>query len=149
MLEDNKALHAGWLLSEYFAIEEHRKIFDAMERLWVEKKEINTLSLSEKLKDLGCLESVGGPAYLMTLDLAVPLASHAQDYADIITECAMASGRKTEANSLTRDNFRKALDKTISPLRSALIELALLAKKTNPGRVEEILSTLEADLGVH
>ena len=63
-----------------------RQIFAAMLALDGTQRPVDHLTLSEELKTRGQLAGVGGPAYLMTLDQVVPLASSAVEYARIVKD---------------------------------------------------------------
>src|SRR5215468_10932773 len=60
-----------------FSSPAHGQIFAAMLALDGTQRPVDHLTLSEELKTRGQLAGVGGPAYLMTLDQVVPLASSA------------------------------------------------------------------------
>jgi replicative DNA helicase len=69
-----------------FSSPAHAQIFAAMLALDGTQRPVDHLTLSEELKTRGQLATVGGPAYLMTLDQVVPLASSAVDYARIVKD---------------------------------------------------------------
>ncbi len=67
--------------SDDFSSPAHAAIFAAMLKLDSTQRQVDHLTLSEELKVLGHLATVGGPAYLMALDQGVPLAHNAVQYA--------------------------------------------------------------------
>jgi replicative DNA helicase len=69
-----------------FSSPAHAQIFAAMLALDGTQRPVDHLTLSEELKTRGHLATIGGPAYLMTLDQVVPLASSAVDYARIVKD---------------------------------------------------------------
>jgi replicative DNA helicase len=69
-----------------FSSPAHGQIFAAMLALDGTQRPVDHLTLSEELKTRGQLAGVGGPAYLMTLDQVVPLASSAVEYARIVKD---------------------------------------------------------------
>ena len=74
------------VLADDFSSPAHAQIFAAMLALDGTQRTVDHLTLSEELKTRGQLASVGGPAYLMTLDQVVPLASNAVEYAHIVKD---------------------------------------------------------------
>jgi replicative DNA helicase len=62
----------------------HRDIFDSILELSDKSEPIDILTLSNRLKEKGLLEKVGGRSYLVELSNAVPTASHIKQYATII-----------------------------------------------------------------
>src|ERR1700752_1948959 len=74
------------VLAEDFSSPAHAQIFAAMLALDGTQRPGDHLMLSEELKSRGQLAGVGGPAYLMTLDQVVPLASSAVEYARIVKD---------------------------------------------------------------
>src|SRR5690606_41371506 len=76
LLADNALLNevAEVLGPGDFASPAHEAIFEAMRALDLSSRRVDHLTLAEELKTRGHLASAGGPAYLMGLELTVPLA---------------------------------------------------------------------------
>jgi replicative DNA helicase len=72
-----------------FASPGHVHIFSAMLGLDATQRPVDHLTLSEELKRRGQLQTVGGPAYLMSLDQVVPVPSSAVSYANIVKDQAV------------------------------------------------------------
>jgi len=86
-----------------FSSPAHRAIWDAIVRLDGKQQRIDHLSLATELKLCGLLEAVGGPAYLMGIDLQVPFAHSAVEYARIVRSHAKRRGIQTsEADRMLR-----------------------------------------------
>jgi replicative DNA helicase len=62
----------------------HTQIFEAMLELYQKNEPIDLLTVSNRLMEKNQLENVGGQSYLASLANAVPTASHALHYANII-----------------------------------------------------------------
>lgn len=62
----------------------HAEIYHAMTNLYESHRPIDLLTLAAELKSLKTLKEVGGAPYLTELTNAVPTASHAGAYADLI-----------------------------------------------------------------
>jgi replicative DNA helicase len=67
----------------------HKRIYEAIIQLYENHDAIDVLTLSDKLKNNGQLDSIGGPAYLTELTNFVPTAAHVEQYADIVAQKAM------------------------------------------------------------
>lgn len=71
--------------ADSFYAEKHRIIFRTMEELLARNEPIDVLTLRERLKDQGILESVGGQAYLTELASTVPSPGNISHYADVVS----------------------------------------------------------------
>jgi replicative DNA helicase len=67
----------------------HRQIYEAVLQLYEQRQAIDVLTLSDRLKNNGHLDGVGGPSYLTELTNFVPTAAHVEQYADIVAQKAM------------------------------------------------------------
>lgn len=67
----------------------HQRIYEAIIQLYESHEAIDVLTLSDKLKNNGHLDQIGGAAYLTELTNFVPTASHVEQYADIVAQKAM------------------------------------------------------------
>lgn len=67
----------------------HERIYEAAIKLYDSHKALDVLTLSDQLKSLGYLDSIGGPAYLTELTNFVPTAAHVEQYADIVMQKAL------------------------------------------------------------
>jgi replicative DNA helicase len=67
----------------------HQRIYEAIIQLYESHAAVDVLTLADKLKNNGYLDSIGGPAYLTELTNFVPTAAHVEQYADIVAQKAM------------------------------------------------------------
>ncbi len=74
------------LRPEMFYHEGNGKIYEAMMTLYENRDPIDALTVANWLKGEKMLDKVGGRSYLATLSNAVPVASHAVKYAQIVRE---------------------------------------------------------------
>jgi replicative DNA helicase len=87
MIEEEAIAQAVELLvPEAFYQDTHKKIFQAMVRLFSESKAIDVVTLTDYLDKEGTLEEVGGPGYLAHLTTVVPTAANVVYYARIVRE---------------------------------------------------------------
>lgn len=113
---------ADALTPQDFYEEKHRRIYEAIVKLYEKHRPIDALTLSNQLKDDGFIEAVGGATYITELANYVPTAAHAEHYADIIKQKSM------------RRRLIKAAQDTV--------DLGYDETKT----IQEVIETAETDL---
>src|SRR5450432_1963213 len=88
ILADNATIAnvAEVVLAEDFSNPAHGQIYEAVLALDNRQQKIDHLTLAEELKTRGQLAQVGGSPYLMGLDLQVPFAHNAVQYAQIVKD---------------------------------------------------------------
>ncbi len=67
----------------------HRKIFEAIAKLYDENQPADAVTLTEALRKSGDLEAVGGPEYVTTLINYIPTTAHLDFYIKIVLDKAM------------------------------------------------------------
>lgn len=136
------------LAPEDFAEAKHVHIFAAMLELSRQRVPVDHLTLAEALKAKGVLPAVGGPAYLMQLDQAVPLPSRAAEYARTVRDMALrrkASHMAGQAASWALD-LAVPVDKLLSDGAKQWASLTQTVKgaRTGPQLLEGLLDRLDA-----
>jgi len=86
LMLDNEAFDKIDLKPEYFYKESHQKIFEAITVLNAKHEPIDLLTVSNKLRDSGRLEEVGGPYYISNLTTKIASSSNIDFHAAIIHE---------------------------------------------------------------
>jgi replicative DNA helicase len=86
LLSDREAINkiADMIGPDDFYQRNHQLIWQAMFGLFERRDNIDILSVSTKLADMGKLDEIGGIGYLTSLASSVPTAAHVQTYARII-----------------------------------------------------------------
>ena len=72
--------------SEAFYKEEHQVIFKVVEELAAGSQTIDLMTVTQRLKDKGLLDQVGGPGMIMELTRRVASAAHIEQHCRIIAE---------------------------------------------------------------
>lgn len=67
----------------------HSIIYGAVLRLYEKHKPVDLLTLTDELKRMKELETIGGSAYLTDLTVYVPTSAHAESYAEIVAQKAI------------------------------------------------------------
>lgn len=73
----------------FYRTVQHGQIYSAILTLFEKREPIDLVTVTEKLKQMGDLDDVGGSAYLTELVNMVPTAAHVVSYARIIKEHAL------------------------------------------------------------
>ena len=113
---------AGFLRPEHFYEDKHGQIYSAMVSLYEERKPIDLLTLTEKLKSTKKYKDVGGSVYLTELTGVVPTAAHIEEYGKIVREMAAkrnliaAAAGITELSFDTSKNLKEVLDQAESQI---------------------------------
>jgi replicative DNA helicase len=80
---------ASFLTGEDFYILRHQYIWEAIQRIVERGEEFDYLTVSKELLDIGRLEEVGGPWYLLRLVNNTPTSVHAEVYAKVVERAAV------------------------------------------------------------
>ena len=75
--------------AHFYRTDQHGSIYSAILELYDKREPIDLITVTEKLKQAGMLDRVGGSAYLTELVNMVPTAAHVATYAGIIKEHAL------------------------------------------------------------
>src|SRR5660397_50676 len=74
------------LRPQHFYRRSHGQVYEVVEDLYSQGEAVDPITVSEELSNRGSLEKVGGRAYVHSLVSAVPAATNACYYADIVKE---------------------------------------------------------------
>jgi replicative DNA helicase len=115
---------APWMQPEYFYLEKHAWIYEAMLACYNHRPSIppDISTVTDELRRRERLESVGGIAYLGELSAEVPTAVHVEYYGQIIERTALlrrliqAGGKITALGYDEREDLEMTLDKAEAEL---------------------------------
>jgi replicative DNA helicase len=88
VLLDNQQFERAHILLNHSAFysPRHQKIYRAFEHLYELSTAMDVVTLRQELERAGCLEEIGGPAYLAELLEGVPRSANIEHYARIVRE---------------------------------------------------------------
>ena len=89
---DNEVLFIAdgyFLVPEDFYLKEHQYIFQGIKDLWIMRKTIDVITLSDQFGKNGTVDVVGGQDYLYELSIFVMTTATASEYAKIVKEKAV------------------------------------------------------------
>src|ERR1700757_2398697 len=130
VLLDERHLHSllveEQLRPEHFYREQHGAVFAAMLELYEGDNKIDHLTVSEKLRQHGKLDEVGGPAAIDELAGWVPAAGHAREYGRIVHDnsklrALLTASYEIQASVLSREAPAREL---VEQAERAVLEVA-------------------------
>jgi replicative DNA helicase len=129
------------LLPEDFYRERHGTIYAAMLELYEESEPVDVLTVTDRLRALGKLDDIGGPASVDELTGLVPAAGHARRYAQIVREHALLrrllkSTYEIQESVLTHTAQPREL---VEQAEKAMLEVARDDRRKDFRSVEDIL----------
>lgn len=154
LIENDTLLDIIEILSpEDFYRSAHQKIFSAAIDLFAKNEPVDLVTLTNKLRESGHLEAIGGATYLAALVDEVPMAANAQHYAKIVHDKACLRRLIEKANDITKQCFedRGNVDEILDFAESAIFEIS--ENKIKPAFyplskiIEENIDTLEERQG--
>jgi len=134
LLDNNSLSKAIELLKpEDFYHLSHRKIYQAMIRLFERNEVIDLVTLPQELERREELESVGGVSYLMALLEAVPTAANVATHARIIKEKALLRRLINAASQITAESYEDKEDAERVLERAQQLILEVAEDRPRPG----------------
>jgi len=88
----------------------HREIFRAIMKLFEENSEVDIVTVSEKLKQMGSLEMAGGRSYIGWLPSEAPSVVNAAGYAKIVSEKASLRRLIRAADEMKEQSFDEGVE---------------------------------------
>ncbi len=125
-----------------FYDERHRRIYEATLQLYEKHSPIDVLTLTNQLKAVGFLDSIGGPAYLTELTNFVPTAAHVEQYADIVVQKAIRRRLIKASQDIVGLSFDESqgLQELIEEAETRLFEVSQRHIKQDIASLEGILA---------
>jgi replicative DNA helicase len=129
------------LRPEDFYRERHGHIYEAMLALYNESEPVDVLTVTDRLRQRGKLEEVGGPAAVDELTGVVPAAGHARRYAQIVRENALlrrllAASYDIQSSVLERHSAPREL---VEQAEKTMLEVARDDRQQDFRSIEEVL----------
>ena len=86
LLSEKACGELSWVRPEMVYQPAHRTVFEALKGLYEAGKQIDIVTLKDRLRGAGKLEAVGGTEYLIQIMESVPSAKNAQYYAEAVRD---------------------------------------------------------------
>ena len=112
LMIDNESLSdtIDSLQPEYFYKPDNQKIFEAIINLFNNSKPVDILTVSEELKRMDALDSVGGMMYISQLTNNISSSSNTEFHARIIAEKFIKRSLISISNNIIGDAFNDTID---------------------------------------
>lgn len=133
---------ADTLIATDFFDKRHERIYEAITYLYEHREAIDVLTLSDRLKNSGHLDSIGGAAYLTELTNFVPTAAHVEQYADIVAQKAIRRRLIAASREITGLGYdeSKQLRELIEAAETSLFQVSQQHVKQDVISLETILA---------
>ncbi len=143
MLIDDEAIGSAIeVLNEtWFYDEAHRKIFKAITELYSERKNVDLITLSDKLKGEGALEQVGGVSYLSLIIDFVPTSANVEHYARIVKEKGVLRRLIKNATQIISDSYTSNgnIEDVVDNAERLIFEVADLKQKQGSFHIKDLV----------
>ncbi|MFC1812589.1 replicative DNA helicase [Thermodesulfobacteriota bacterium] len=119
----------------------HKEIFSSITDLYAKDEPIDLVTLSNKLKEKGRLEEIGGASYLAKIVDTVPLAMNAKHYARIICDKSTRRRLIGKANEIINHCFEEegGIDDVMNYAERSIFDELSESKKTTYHRLSGII----------
>lgn len=142
LLDNFQRVHTSDVKAYHFYHDAHRVMYGALVAMIDDRKPTDFLTLADALQAIGQLEYVGGLGYLSDIVGAVPSASMAKRYAEIVLDRAIDRGLLGAAEDIRA--IASATDgKTSAEKQAEAIKVLSVVAETSGGGIE-IISTADA-----
>lgn len=133
-----EVLTEGW-----FYDEAHRKIYSAILDLYNNRKNVDLVTLSDKLRDDGQLESIGGVPYLSLLIDSVPTAANIEHYAHIVKEKGILRQLIKNATQIVNQCYEAQGDvaEIVDSAEQLIFEISDLKHKQQAIHIKELVKS--------
>ena len=124
-----------------FYPEKHRRLFTAMIRVWERGEPVDTITLSEELRNSGDFEIAGGMQYLAMLYDAVPTAANIEYHARIVRDKAVLRRLIQAATTIIQETYenQKDVDQLLDRAESSIFEIAQTHERKGFVWIKELL----------
>ena len=125
----------------WFYEQSHRQIFRAILALYGERKNVDLITLSDKLKSDGILERVGGISYLSFLIDLVPSAANVEHYANIVKEKGVLRRLIKNATNIIAESYESTgnIDEVVDNAERLIFEVADLKQRSQSVHIKDLV----------
>ncbi len=143
MLIDQEAIGAAIeaLDEQWFYEDAHRKIYKSVVDLYQERKNVDLITLSEKLRSEGLLDQIGGVTYLSSIIDAVPTSANVEHYAHIVKEKGILRRLIQNATSIITDSYKcnGNIEEAVDNAERLIFEVADLKQKRESAHMKDLI----------
>jgi replicative DNA helicase len=134
------------LNSSYFYEIAHQRLFEAIVKLYSNRRNVDTITLSDQLTAEGILDAVGGVGYITELVDCVPTAANVLHYAAIVKEKGIKRHLIKNATEIVTRSYDSdaEVDELVDGAEQLIFEIASARQKQKAYAVKDLVqSTIE------
>jgi replicative DNA helicase len=142
LIDDDAIGTAIEILDEtWFYEDAHQKIYKAIVELYNSHKNVDLITLSDRLKTDGLLEHIGGVTYLSTIMDFVPTAANVEHYARIVKEKGVLRRLIKNATQIVADSFdaQGNVDNVVDNAEKLIFEIADLKQRQQSYHIKDLV----------
>ena len=143
MLIDEEAIGTVVEIADeaWFYDDSHQKIYRAIIDLYNGRKNVDLITLSDKLRDENQLENVGGAAYLSELIDTVPTSANVAHYAAIVKEKGILRQLIRNSTQIVNDCYspKGAIEEVVDNAEQLIFEIADMKEAQKATHVKDIV----------
>ena len=119
----------------------HRKIYLSMIDLYSNRKNVDLITLSDKLRNDGLLESIGGVSYLAQIIDFVPTSANIEYYAHIVKERSVQRQLIKSATQIISESYEPGttVDELVDRAEKLIFEIAVSRERQKSIHIKEII----------
>ena len=123
--ERMKEVADAGIAAEDFYLDKHKKIYSIMLSMYENHEEVDTISLSSKLKDYDVYDKIGGLDYLMQLANATISASNTSEYIKILKNKSIARKIIKAGEEIATDGYdaSSGIDKILEDAETKILSI--------------------------
>lgn len=127
--------------THWFYEDTHRRIYQAVLDLYNERKNVDLITLSNKLRDSGDLDRVGGQTYLSHLAEIVPTAANVSYYAQIVKEKGILRTLIKNATQIVTECYegRTKVDEVLDKAETLIFEVADIRHQQSAEPIKDLV----------
>ena len=125
----------------WFYDDAHRKIYKAVVDLYQSRKNVDLITLSNKLKSDGLLDQVGGVTYLSRIIELVPTSANVEHYAQIVREKGVLRRLIKNATTIISDSFASNgnVEEAVDNAERLIFEVADLKESQKSVHIKDLV----------
>jgi len=125
----------------WFYDDAHRKIYKAVVDLYQSRKNVDLITLSNKLKSDGLLDQVGGATYLSHIIELVPTSANVEYYAQIVKEKGVLRKLIKNATSIISDSYESNgnVEEAVDNAERLIFEVADLKQSQKSVHIKDLV----------
>ena len=126
---------------EWFYEEVHRKIYRAILDLYGQRKNVDLITLPEKLKNEGYLEEIGGVSYLSSIMDQVPTSANVEHYAQIVKEKGILRKLIKNATQIIHEGYESSgqIEDVVDKAERLIFEVSDLRQRQQAFHIKDLI----------